>query len=135
MPEKEKQLTSEKLPPEFANKEFRKKFLDPHKIQPEDYETISKVINIIKSWDAFGKGDVPGREILLSEFHNFFLFAKEQTQQELEKTKYERYRPENWAEFLDLLSELTKKYNYWVPHQLLRVLMEETNITRFYQDN
>jgi hypothetical protein len=117
------------LPPQFSKKEFRQ-FLKNFKIAEEDYGKIEKIIQIIEGWNWFSTGDVPGREMLVVEFHNFFTFAREETPKRLEELKSFPYRPENYGEFLDLLAELSKKYGYRAPDILLKTLVE-LGITNF----
>lgn len=123
------------LPPQFSEKEFQQ-FLKNYKIAEEDYGKIAKIIQIIEGWNYFGTKDVPGREMLVVEFHNFFTFAKEKTPERLEELKSapeKQYRPENWDEFLDLLADLSKKYGYRAPDILLKTLVE-LGITNFRPD-
>ncbi len=117
------------LPPQFSKKEFRQ-FLKNFKIAEEDFGKIAQIIKIIERWDFFGRGDVPGRELLVVEFHNFFTFAKEETPERLEKMKSAPHRPENYGEFLDILADLSKKYGYRAPDILLETLVE-LGITNF----
>lgn len=112
--ESKEPIIQKEIHPILSTPDF-KDFIERRKIKEEDYEKLSKLLSIIKSWEWFEKD-------LVFDFHNFWTLYKEQSAEELEKMKEYPKRPKNWNEFVDTLISLEKDYGWTTLYHLQGVL-------------